>query len=112
MQGIAPQEISMIVTVFRSRLKAEAHADYFDLAPQMSALAQTMPGYISHKVFRAEDGERVIIVEFEDEAGQREWSLNVLHVSAKKQGRANFYAEYNVKVCQVLRESRFKADDS
>ena len=102
----------MIVTVFRSRLKPEAQADYFDLAPQMSALAQTMPGYRSHKVFTAEDGERVIIVEFEDEPSQRDWSHNVLHVAAKKQGRANFYAEYNVKVCQVLRESRFKADDS
>lgn len=102
----------MIVTVFRSRLKPEAHADYFDLAPQMSALAQTMPGYLSHKVFTAEDGERVLIIEFEDEASQRNWSTNVLHVQAKKQGRANFYAEYNVKVCEVLRESRFKADGS
>jgi heme-degrading monooxygenase HmoA len=100
----------MILTVFRSRLKEEAHADYFDLAPQMSALAQTMPGYVSHKVFTAEDGERVIIVEFEDEASQRNWSTNALHVQAKKQGRANFYAEYNLKVCEVLRESRFKAD--
>jgi heme-degrading monooxygenase HmoA len=102
----------MIVTVFRSRLKEGAHADYFDLAPRMGALAQTMPGYISHKVFTAEDGERVTIVEFEDEASQRNWSLNVLHVEAKKQGRANFYAEYNIKVCEVLRESRFKAGGS
>jgi heme-degrading monooxygenase HmoA len=99
----------MIVTVFRSRLKDEAGADYFDLAPQMSALARTMPGYRSHKVFTAEDGERVIIVEFDDEASQRGWSLNPLHVDAKKQGRANFYAEYTVQVCEVLRESRFKA---
>ena len=102
----------MILTVFRSRLKPGAHADYFDLAPQMSALAQTMPGYVSHKVFTAEDGERVIIVEFEDEASQRNWSHNALHVQTKKQGRANFYAEYNLKVCEVLRESRFKADGS
>ena len=102
----------MIVTVFRSRLKEGAQADYFDLAPQMGALARTMPGYISHKAFTAEDGERLILVEFEDEAGQREWSLNALHVNAKKQGRANFYAEYNLKVCELLRESRFKADGS
>lgn len=102
----------MILTVFRSRLRAEAHADYFDLAPQMSALAQTMPGYLSHKVFTAEDGERVTIVEFADEASQRNWSHNVLHVEAKKQGRANFYAEYDIKVCEVLRESRFKAGGS
>ncbi len=38
----------------------------------MSALARTMPGYISHKCFLAEDGERVTIVEFESEVAQRE----------------------------------------
>lgn len=102
----------MIVTVFRSRLRPEAHADYFDRALPMSALAKTMPGYISHKVFTAEDGERVTIVEFADEASQRNWAHNVLHVEAKKQGRANFYAEYDIKVCQVLRESHFKAGGS
>ncbi|MFG6466310.1 antibiotic biosynthesis monooxygenase family protein [Roseateles sp. BYS87W] len=102
----------MIVTVFRSRLKDESRTDYFDLAPQMGALAQTMPGYLSHKVFTADDGERVVIVEFEDEASQQAWAVNALHVNAKKQGRANFYAEYNLKVCQLLRESKFKADGS
>lgn len=102
----------MIVTVFRSRLKDEGRADYFDLVPQMGSLAQTMPGYRSHKVFTAEDGERAVIVEFEDEASQRDWATNPLHVAAKKQGRANFYAEYSVQVCEVLRESRFKAGGS
>lgn len=102
----------MIVTVFRSRLKDESRADYFDLAPQMGALAQSMPGYRSHKVFTAEDGERVIVVEFDDEASQHHWAVNPLHVAAKKQGRDNFYAEYSVQVCQVLRESKFKADGS
>lgn len=99
----------MIVTVFRSRLKDENRADYFDLQPQMGSLAQTMPGYRSHKVFTADDGERVVIVEFEDAASQHDWSINPLHVAAKKQGRANFYAEYSVQVCELLRESRFKA---
>ncbi len=33
----------------------------------MSALAKAMPGYISHKGFVAEDGERVTIVEFESD---------------------------------------------
>ena len=50
--------------------------------------------------------------QYERPEDQRDWSLNVLHVEAKKQGRANFYAEYNIKVCEVLRESRFKAGGS
>ena len=46
----------MIVTVFRSRLKPEAQQEYMQWAARMSELAKTMPGYISHKGFVAEDG--------------------------------------------------------
>ena len=49
----------MIVTVFRSRLKPEAGAEYKEWAARMNALAVSMPGYVSHKGFTAEDGERV-----------------------------------------------------
>ena len=51
----------MVVTVFRSRVKPESQQEYAQWAGRMSALAKTMPGYISHKGFVAEDGERVTI---------------------------------------------------
>ena len=99
----------MIVTVFRSRLREEHRSGYEELAPQMSALARTMPGYRSHKVFVAEDGERLTLVEFENAEGQAAWSADAQHVAAKLQGRREFYAEYSLQVCAVLRESGFKA---
>jgi heme-degrading monooxygenase HmoA len=97
----------MVVTVFRSRLKPGNQQEYYEWAARMSALARRMPGYISHKVFTAEDGERVTIVEFENEEGQRTWATNLQHVEAKKKGRADFYAEYKLQVCTVQRESGF-----
>ena len=54
----------MIVTVFRSRLKPGLRDEYVALANRMNELARTMPGYISHKDFYADDGERVAVVEF------------------------------------------------
>lgn len=100
----------MMVTVFRSRLKPENADEYYRWAQRMSAIAKTMPGYISHKVFVAEDGERVTIVEFADEASQRGWATQVDHVDAKKKGRADFYQEYKLQVCNVVRESNFKSE--
>ena len=97
----------MIVTVFRSRLNPETQTEYSAIAPQMSALATTMPGYIAHKSFVADDGERVTIVEFEDEASQRNWSTNAQHLEAKKAGRNSLYTEYSIQVCTVTRESKF-----
>jgi heme-degrading monooxygenase HmoA len=97
----------MVLTVFRCRLREEARAEYLEMAAKMAALAETMPGYRSRKTFVAEDGERVVLVEFEDEASQRNWSLDAEHVQAKKKGRESFYVEYTLQVCSVARESRF-----
>jgi antibiotic biosynthesis monooxygenase (ABM) superfamily enzyme len=52
----------MIVTVFRSRLMPNVREEYVALVDRMIELAKTMPGYISHKGFFADDGERVTIV--------------------------------------------------
>jgi len=66
-----------------------------------------MPGYISHKGFVADDGERVTLVEFESEEAQRAWAVQREHVEAKKKGRSSFYQEYRIQVCSVQRESSF-----
>ena len=97
----------MIVTVFRSRLKAANEQEYYEWAERIAALAKTMPGYVSHKSFTADDGERVTIVEFASEEGQRVWATNLQHIEAKKKGRADFYTEYKLQVCAVQRESAF-----
>ena len=102
----------MVVTVFRNRLRPENVADYQAWIARMSALAKTMPGYISHKAFTAEDGERVNIVEFKDAETQRAWATEARHLEAKKRGRVAFYSEYSLQVCEVIRESTFKASEN
>ena len=101
----------MIVTVFRSRLRPGAREEYIALVDRMVELAKTMPGYISHKGFFAEDGERVTIVEFEHEEGMRAWRMNSEHRAAQKKAREIYYSEYSVQVGNVVRESKFKLDE-
>jgi heme-degrading monooxygenase HmoA len=102
----------MIVTVFRSRLMPGVREDYVALVDRMVELAETMPGYISHKGFFAEDGERVTIVEFEHEEGMRAWRMNPEHRAAQKKARDVYYSEYCVQVCNLVRESKFKHEES
>jgi heme-degrading monooxygenase HmoA len=97
----------MVVTVFRSRLNPGVQDEYGPMAARMSVLAKSMPGYISHKGFVAEDGERVTIVEFENDEALQAWSRNAEHVEAKQKGRTSFYSEYRVLTCQVIRERSF-----
>jgi heme-degrading monooxygenase HmoA len=96
----------MIITVFRSRLRDEGREEYMALAPKISGIVKGMPGYLSHKSFVAEDGERVTIIEFKDLESQRAWATHIDHVAAKKRGREVLYAEYTIQVCEVLRESK------
>jgi len=100
----------MIVTVFRSRLLPGVLDEYVTLANRMNEIAATMPGYISHKGFFADDGERVTVVEFESEEAMQAWRLHPEHLEAQKQARQKYYSAYHIQVCQVLREADFKQD--
>lgn len=104
----------MIVTLFRSRIKLKAQAEYMDLARRMGDIVKQLPGYISHKGFVAEDGERVTVVEFESAEAQDTWRFHPQHLEAKKKGRKDFYLEYRVLVCEVKRTASFpaKSEDS
>ena len=100
----------MIVTVFRSRLMPGLREEYVALVDRMVELASAMPGYISHKGFFAEDGERCTIVEFESEEAQRAWRMHPEHRDAQRKGRELYYQDFSVQVCQVVRENRFQRD--
>ena len=99
----------MLVTDVRSRLRPGVHEEYVALVEKIAAIARTMPGYISHKGFFADDGERVTIVEFEHEEGLRAWRTNPEHIAAQKLARTKYYTEYHAQVCRLDRESKFKA---
>ncbi len=101
--------MSKVVTVFRSRLKPEGREEYFQTAARMSEIARAMPGYLSHKVFTAEDGERVTIVEFEGAEAHDSWRFHPDHLAAKQRGVAAFYSEYSIRVCDVVRSHDWKA---
>ena len=100
----------MIVTVFRSRLMPDVREDYVALVDRMVELAATMPGYISHKGYFAEDGERVTVVEIEHEEGMRTWRMHPEHRAAQKKGREIYYSEYSIQICNVVRDSKFKRE--
>jgi heme-degrading monooxygenase HmoA len=77
----------MIITVFRARVRPELQQEYVAWVARMRQLASGMPGFISHKGFVAEDGERVSIVEFESEEAQHAWRIHPEHVAAQRKGR-------------------------
>jgi heme-degrading monooxygenase HmoA len=97
----------VLIGVFRSRLRPESRAAYGETAERMDALARGMPGYLWHKTFAAEDGERVTLFAFESLAQLEAWRSHPEHREAQRRGRAEFYAEYSLTICTPLRASSF-----
>ncbi len=71
------------------------------MAKEMSELARRIPGYVSHKGFVADDGERVTIVEFESEEALHEWKVHPRHLEAKKLGFTKFFSDFKYQICHV-----------
>ena len=90
-------EVGQVVTVFRSRLRPDASAYAADAAA-IAELARTMPGYVEHKAFLAEDGERVTLVTFADRASHDAWRDHPEHRAAQRRGIDGYYAEYSISV--------------
>ena len=60
---------------------------------------------------RAEDGERLALIEFESEAHSRAWRDHPEHRKAQQEGRDSYYSEYSLQICEVVRESRFERSE-
>jgi heme-degrading monooxygenase HmoA len=98
--------MASMVTVFRSRLR-DVHDGYDEMAEAMEAAARTMPGFVDFKSFVAEDGERVSIAVFDSAENHAAWRNHSDHRVAQQRGRAEWYAEYHIQVCQLIAEHTF-----
>lgn len=94
----------MIVTIFRSRLRPEAADEYRATAMSLSELVRALPGYLSHKSFLAEDGEKVTIVEFDSDDALDSWRTHPDHIAAKRLGVERYFSEYSMQICSVQRK--------
>ncbi len=98
----------MVVGIFRNRLREDGTADYGPTAERMVELVQKVPGFRGMKAFAAEDGERVTLFEFESLEAIDEWSRDPEHQEAQRRGREEFYAEYELWICEPARHSVFR----
>src|SRR5881275_80491 len=97
----------MIIVLFRSRL-VDSPDGYDEMSEEMEALAKTMPGFIDVKGYRADDGERLTVVRWENEETMRQWREHARHRVAQRMGREKWYAYYKMEVAEVVREKEFE----
>jgi heme-degrading monooxygenase HmoA len=100
----------MIVAMFRTYLKPQANLDELGaLHQKMHAIVNNMPGFISVKMFTAEDGEILALAEFDSLDALHAWKEHPEHVVAQQRGREEFFSAYRAQICSSIREATFKA---
>lgn len=97
----------MIIVVFRSRVRPEYEEEAAPMKQRIAEIAGSMPGYISHKGFVAEDGERVSIHYWESEEQLRAFRDHPEHREIQKFGREKLYEEFSSHVSEVIRDATF-----
>jgi heme-degrading monooxygenase HmoA len=98
----------MVIVLFRSRLTSAAGHDYQQMADEMLRTARSMPGFVDFKSFKAEDGERLSVVWWQDQGTMAAWKDHPRHQVAKRQGKAIWYESYEIEIAEVLRSASFK----
>lgn len=98
--------IGGILAAFRTRPTVETLAEFDSLYAEMSAIVSAMPGYAGHKVFKADDGEIVVIAEWTDRPAFLAWDRHPDHERAKELGKSRLLQEYDVAVGDIFEHHR------
>ena len=99
----------MVVVIFKHRMEPGVGQEYGTEASKLLAIVQTIPGFASVKSYAADDGEQLVLAEFESEQALAAWREHPAHLIAQERGRSKYYSEYKVQVCTTVREYGFKA---
>lgn len=86
---------------------AEGRADdYFALASALKSDLERIDGFISVERFQslADPGKLLSLSFFRDEGAVRAWRTLPGHRAAQARGRSGIFADYRLRVAQVLRD--------
>ncbi len=92
----------MMIAVFRSRVNKDHIDEFTTLYDEMGDIVSGLPGHISHKIFSSDDGEGVVIAEFENEEALHEWDVHPDHKRVKELGKKYIFDEYDVSVAKIV----------
>ena len=92
--------------IFSSRqntLDEAGRAAYAETASRMLELAAMIPGYIGVESVHQNDGAGITISYWQSEDAIKHWRDNVEHAEARARGKAEWYANYSLKVAHIER---------
>jgi heme-degrading monooxygenase HmoA len=96
----------MIAVIFEVWPRPELKHQYLAIAGELRARLEAIDGFISVERFESltEAGKILSLSFFRDEAAVAAWRNTLEHRSAQAAGRSAIFADYRLRVAQVLRD--------
>ncbi|MFJ7978794.1 antibiotic biosynthesis monooxygenase family protein [Lysinibacillus xylanilyticus] len=93
--------------IFTSKRTVEDGEGYAKMAEVMDELAQKQPGFIRVESARNADGKGITVSYWESLEAIQAWRENSKHLVAQQFGKEKWYMQYNVEICQVIKDYSF-----
>jgi len=101
--SIAPTpEPPYLAVIFTSQRSPEDRG-YASIADRMVELAAQQPGFLGVESARGGDGFGLTVSYWRSLADIRAWKQNEEHLAAQETGKRVWYADYQLRICEVTR---------
>lgn len=96
----------MVVVIFEVYLDPAKGNRYFDIAAALKAELQQIDGFVSVERFKSlvTEDKYLSLSTWSDEAAVEAWYRTVDHRAAQKEGIAELFTDYRIRVAGVMRD--------
>ena len=96
----------MVIVLFEVTMRSGKEAGYFDLAASLRPELEKVDGFVSVERFEslAQKGKFLSISIWRDGDAVRAWRDNTDHQAAQGRGKDEVFADYRIRVTEVVRE--------
>ncbi|MDT8989971.1 antibiotic biosynthesis monooxygenase [Curvibacter sp. APW13] len=96
----------MIAVIFEVTPLSGQESRYFDIAATLREQLAPMDGFVSVERFQSlsRPGTYLSLSYWRDEAAVQAWRNHGAHRTGQQEGRATVFADYRIRVAQVLRD--------
>lgn len=93
--------------IFTSQRTERDEEGYGEMAKIIDTLAQQQPGFLRVESVRNEEGKGITVSYWESLEAIQAWKDNAKHLTAQQLGKDKWYTNYQVEICQIIKEYSF-----
>jgi heme-degrading monooxygenase HmoA len=96
--------------IFSHKLSGEDIEGYAKMNDHLVSISDDMPGYLGKETMKDEAGNGLSVLYWESLEAIDNWRMNDEHMAAKREGIANWYDSYRLRIAHVTYDKEFVKD--